>query len=145
MTRPSNFVTFQREHEDPLKGKLSVAEMSPINYEKHRGDRFQRNTVCTRDSRRSANRRSWQQLSLLIRIRENSPPGGKLASSVLVARASKWTGCSRIELQRSQSCCVNYAGEIVWKRNERSDRVSSSCLHRTGIAPVRKRPSAGYR
>lgn len=142
MTRPSNFVTFQREHEDPLKGKLSVAEMSPINYEKHRGDRFQRNTVCTAvpEIRVVA-----QQLSLLIRIRENSPPGGKLASSVLVARASKWTGCSRIELQRSQSCCVNYAGEIVWKRNERSDRVSSSCLHRTGIAPVRKRPSAGYR
>lgn len=142
MTRPSNFVTFQREHEDPLKGKLPVAEMSPINYEKHRGDRFQRNTVCTAvpEIRVVA-----QQLSLLIRIRENSPPGGKLASSVLVARASKWTGCSRIELQRSQSCCVNYAGEIVWKRNERSDRVSSSCLHRTGIAPVRKRPSAGYR
>lgn len=142
MTRPSNFVTFQREHEDPLKGKLPVAEMSPINYEKHRGDRFQRNTVCTAvpEIRVVA-----QQLSLLIRIRENLPPGGKLASSVLVARASKWTGCSRIELQRSQSCCVNYAGEIVWKRNERSDRVSSSCLHRTGIAPVRKRPSAGYR
>lgn len=142
MTRPSNFVTFQREHEDPLKGKLSVAEMSPINYEKHRGDRFQRNTVCTAVPEICV---VAQQLSLLIRIRENSPPGGKLASSVLVARASKWTGCSRIELQRSQSCCVNYAGEIVWKRNERSDRVSSSCLHRTGIAPVRKRPSAGYR